>query len=204
MRYFLSGFLLLVLVVVSIAGCRGDMSRRPPIEIFPDMDRQPRVRPQTASRFFPDGFGSRLPVQGTIARGSPYQDKPVNTGRATGGTNFVEVIPVPVTELLLTRGRERYGIHCGVCHGATGDGRGITTRYQMVGVPSFHDQRLVVMPDGELFNTITYGKNLMGAYGAQIEIPDRWAIIAYVRALQRARLATTEDVPEPMRSSLNR
>lgn len=204
MRYFLLGFILLVLVIVSIAGCRGDISRRPPIEMFPDMDRQPRVRPQTLSRFFPDGLGSRLPVPGTIARGAPYQDIPFNTGRLSGATNFVEFIPVPVTELLLARGRERYDIYCTVCHGAAGDGRGVTSRYQMVGTANFHDLRLVTMTDGEIFNTITYGKNLMGAYGPQIDIADRWGIIAYVRALQRARLATPDDVPEPMRSSLNR
>lgn len=204
MRYFLLGFILLVLVIVSIAGCRGDISRRPPIELFPDMDRQPRVRPQTLSRFFPDGLGSRLPVPGTIARGAPYQDTPFNTGRLPGATNFVEFVPVPVTELLLARGRERYDIYCTVCHGAAGDGRGVTSRYQMVGTANFHDLRLVTMTDGEIFNTITYGKNLMGAYGPQIDIADRWAIIAYVRALQRARLATPDDVPEPMRSSLNR
>jgi mono/diheme cytochrome c family protein len=204
MRYFLLGFILLILVVVSIAGCRGDISRRPPIEIFSDMERQPRVRPQTLSRFFPDGLGSRLPVAGTIARGTPFQDLPMNTGRIPGSTNFVEVSPVPMTELMLARGRERYDIYCTVCHGAAGDGRGVTSRYQMVGIANFHDLRLVTMTDGEIFNTITYGKNLMGAYGAQIDIADRWAIIAYVRALQRAWLATPDDVPEPMRSSLNR
>jgi mono/diheme cytochrome c family protein len=204
MRYFLLGFSLLALAVISIAGCRGSFSRQPPIELFPDMDRQPKVRPQTVSRFFPDGLGSRLPVPGTVARGTAYQDTPVNTGRHPGSTNFVETLPVPVTEWMLARGRERYDIYCTVCHGAAGDARGVTARYQMVGIANFHEPRLVTMPDGEIFNTITYGKNLMGAYGAQIEIPDRWAIIAYLRALQRARLATPDDVPEPMRSSLNR
>jgi mono/diheme cytochrome c family protein len=204
MRYFILAFLLLVLIVVSIAGCRGDLSRRPPIELFPDMDRQPKIRPQTLSRLFPDGLGSRLPVVGTIARGSRYEAIPFNTGRIPGTTNFVELLPVPVTDQLLARGRERYQIYCQVCHGATGDGKGITSKYQMVGVASFLDPRLVAMPDGEIFNTITYGKNLMGAYGPQVDVPDRWAIIAYVRAIQRAGLATTDDVPEPMRSTLNR
>jgi mono/diheme cytochrome c family protein len=204
MRYFFLAFLLLLLIVVSIAGCRGDLSRRPPIELFSDMDRQPKIRPQTLSRLFPDGLGSRLPVAGTIARGSRYQSIPFNTGRIPGTTNFVQILPVPVTDQLLARGRERYQIYCQVCHGATGDGKGITSKYQMVGIASFLDPRLVAMSDGEIFNTITYGKNLMGAYGPQVDVPDRWAIIAYVRAIQRAGLATTDDVPEPMRSTLNR
>jgi hypothetical protein len=190
--------------VVSIAGCRGSFSRRPPIELFADMDRQPKLRPQAPNRFFANGLSSRLPVAGTIARDTPYQDLPVYTGREPGTTNFVTLMPLPVTTGLLARGQERYTIHCAMCHGAAGDGKGITTKYQMVGMANFHDQRLVAMADGEIFNTITHGKNLMGAYGATVNPQDRWAIIAYVRALQRAHLATIEDVPEPARADLNR
>lgn len=202
MRYFVVGFLLLCLAVVSIAGFRGGTSRKPPIEVFPDMDRQPKLRPQTDNNFFPDQLSSRLPVQGTIARGSAYQDVPVNTGRLPGTTNFVELVPVPVTEALLKRGQERYGIYCAPCHAAAGDGKGITSKYGMVAMANFHDKRLVVMADGEIFNTITYGKNLMLAYGAQIPINDRWAVVAYMRALQRSRLATTDDVPASERLRL--
>jgi cytochrome c553 len=204
MRYFVLAFVLVVLVTVSIAGCRGSYSRRPPIELFADMDRQPKLRPQAANRFFADGFSSRLPVPGTIARGAPYQDLPLYTGREPGTTNFVTLMPVPMTTGLLARGRERYAIHCAMCHGASGDGKGITAKYQMVGMANFHDQRLVAMADGEIFNTITHGKNLMGAYGSTVSPQDRWAIIAYVRALQRAHLATLDDVPEPARASLNK
>ncbi len=204
MRYFVLAFVLLVFVVVSIAGCRGGLSRRPPVELFADMDRQPKLRPQAANRFFANGLSSRLPVPGTIARGAPYQDLPVNTGREPGTTNFVTLLPVPITSGLLARGQERYAIHCAMCHGAAGDGKGLLAKYQMVGMANFHDQRLVVMSDGEIFNTITHGKNLMGAYGATIHPQDRWAIIAYLRALQRAHLATVDDVPEPARAGLNK
>jgi len=202
MRYFVVGFFLLCLAVVSIAGFRGSTSRKPPIEVFPDMDRQPKLRPQTDNNFFPDQLSSRLPVVGSIARGSAYQDIPMNTGRVPGTTNFVELVPVPVTEALLKRGRERYGIYCAPCHAAAGDGKGITSKYGMVAMANFHDKRLVVMADGEIFNTITYGKNLMFAYGAQIPINDRWAVVAYIRALQRSRLATTDDVPASERLRL--
>lgn len=207
MRYFVVGFLLLCLVVLSLAGLRydhgGSSSRRTPVELFPDMDRQPKLRPQTDNNFFPDQLSSRLPVPGTIARGSAYEDVPLNTGRLPGATNFVEVLPVPVTEALLKRGQARYGIYCAPCHAAAGDGKGITSKYGMVAMANFHDKRLVVMPDGEIFNTITYGKApLMGAYGPQIPIDDRWAIVAYIRALQRSRLATTDDVPASERLRL--
>ena len=204
MRYFLLIFGLAVITVMLVAGKRGDISRKPPLEVFPDMDRMPKLRPQTHADFFADKMSSRLPVAGTVARGSAYQDVPVNTGKHPGTTNWIENIPVVVNETLLKRGQERYGIYCLVCHGAAGDGKGITGKYGMVGMASFHDPRLVKMADGEIFNTITFGKNLMGPYGGQIPIEDRWAIIAYVRALQRSRLALIDDVPADQREALRR
>jgi mono/diheme cytochrome c family protein len=214
MRYFLIGFLLLCLVGVSIAGFRGGKTRRPPIELFPDMDRQPKLRPQTHNRLFADQLSSRLPVEGTVPRSNPttledkeiypFEDNPLNTGRVPGTTNFVETIPLPVTEQLLARGQQRYAINCAPCHGASGDGKGITSKYNMLAMANFHDARLVKMPDGEIFNTITHGKTLMGGYGPNVTIADRWAIVAYVRALERSRLASLDDVPEAMRSSLRK
>jgi mono/diheme cytochrome c family protein len=204
MRYFLLIFGLAVITVMLVAGKRGDISRKPPIEVFPDMDRMPKLRPQTHASFFADKMSSRLPVAGTVARGSAYQDTPVNTGKHPGTTNWIENIPVVVNETLLKRGQERYGIYCLVCHGAAGDSKGITGKYGMVGMANFHDPRLVKMADGEIFNTVTFGKNLMGPYGGQIPIADRWAIIAYVRALQRSRLALIDDVPADQRDALRR
>jgi mono/diheme cytochrome c family protein len=202
MRYIFLIFGLSVLAVMIVAGKRGDVSRQPPIELFADMDRQPKLRPQTANRFFKDGLSSQLPVAGTIARGSAYENTPANTGKIPGTTNWVENIPVPVTSSLLKRGRERFDINCSPCHGAQADGNGITKKFGMSVVTSLHDPRLVKMADGEIFNTITYGKNLMGAYGGQVTIEDRWAIIAYVRALHRSKLATIDDVPADRRAEL--
>lgn len=202
MRYFVTGFLLLCVLVVGVAGFRGSLSRKPPIEIFPDMDRQPKLRPQTRGSFFPDGLSSQLPVSGTIARGAAYEDVPFNTGREPGRTNYVEVLPVPVTASLLRRGQERYGIYCAPCHGLAGDGKGITTTLGMTTIADLHDvkmRRLVQAPDGYLFDVISHGKGLMQGYAAQIPIADRWAIVAYVRALQRSRLAVVDDVPEAQR-----
>src|SRR5438128_1649751 len=110
--YFCLGFLLISLAVFAVAGRRGSMARKPPIEVFPDMDRQPKIRPQTPSKFFADGMSSRLPVLGTVARGSHFEDAPMNTGHVAGSTNFVELNPLPVNELVMARGRERYEISC--------------------------------------------------------------------------------------------
>ena len=134
----------------------------------------------------------------------PFEDSPVNTGRTTGTTNFVEVNPLPITEKLLARGQERYQISCLPCHGALADGKGITTKYGMVVIRNLHDANSVKLADGDMFNTITYGKGLMGAYGPNVEVEDRWAIIAYVRALQRSQLATIDDVPKQIQSLLKK
>ena len=207
MRYVLLVMALSGALIVLVAGKRGDTSRRPPIEVFPDMDRQPKPRPQTANDFFNDGFSSQLPVAGTIARGAPYQDTPENTGKIPGTTNWVDSIPLPVTAQFMARGRERFNISCSPCHGEAGDGKGITTKFGMAIIGDLHDvaaRRVPQQPDGELFNTISYGKGLMQGYAANLSIPDRWAIIAYVRALQRSRLATLEDVPAAERAALAR
>ncbi len=204
MRYFLLGFLLLGVLVVSVAGFRGSKSLRPPIEIYDDMDRQLKLRPQTEAGFFPDDRSSRLPVAGTVARDSHFEASPANTGFISGTTNYIDNIPVPVTEKLMERGRERFQINCVPCHGALADGNGITKKYGMAIVANLHDPRIVRESDGEIFNVITHGRNLMGAYGPNVVPEDRWAIIAYLRAIQRSRLATLEDVPAEMQSTFKK
>ena len=135
----------------------------------------------------------------------PYEDAPVNTGRVAGKTNFVETGPLPITRELLNRGQERYQIYCMPCHGPAGDGKGITGKYGMISMANFHDERLVKMGDGEIFNTLSNGKlPLMPAYGAIVPVEDRWAIISYMRALQRSQLATVEDVPEAKRGQFKK
>jgi mono/diheme cytochrome c family protein len=210
MRYFVSFFLLVCVGVVGILGFRGDKSRRPPLEIFPDMTRQQKTRPESYSQFFEDHRGSRQYLAGTIARGSAFQDTPYNNGHITGTTNFVEVMPVEVTATLMARGQQRYQINCSPCHGDLGDGKGIVSKYGLLPA-NLHDPRLIRMTDGELFNNITYGKGLMGPYGANVTIDDRWAVIAYVRALQLSQLATTDDlatlgdqVPAQIRATLKK
>jgi mono/diheme cytochrome c family protein len=206
-------FLAGVAAVVGIAGFRGHLSRRPPLEIFPDMDRQLKLRPQQPNDFFANGVSSQLPPPGTVARGTPmwtvhgpvypYEDAPVNTGRVIGSTNFVATNPLPVTEELLERGRARFDIYCAPCHGALGDGNGITKKLNLMpAVANLQDKRIVEMTDGEIFNTVTHGKNLMGAYGPLVSVEDRWAIIAYLRALQLSQVGSTNDLPPAERSML--
>src|SRR5258706_3653778 len=215
MRYFLIIFGLCVLVVMGVLGKRGEHFRQPPLYIFPDMEWQLKLRPQKDNSFFPDGRTSQLPVPGTVprstpiqtARGSfyPFEDVPVNTGRATGTTNFVENNPLPVTLELVKRGQQRFTINCSPCHGAVGDGTGITKKIGAMGVvANLHDKHIVEMGDGELFYIITNGRNNIGAYGANVTVPDRWAIIAYLRALQLARLGSIDDVPEDLRATLKK
>ena len=215
MRYFLAIFTLCVLATVGVLGFRGSLSRKPPLYIFPDMERQPKLRPQTTSAFFDNGMSSRLPVAGTIARTQPIQvaskavypweDSPVTTGRIAGSTNFVEVNPLPVTAELMQRGEQVFNINCAACHSRLGDGNGTPKRINaMAVVGNLHDKRIVELADGELFNTVSYGKGLMQGYAGNLPIQDRWAAIAYLRALQLSRLGSLDDVPEAARGALKK
>ena len=199
--------------IFGIAGFRGGLSRKPPIEIFPDMNRQLKLRPMEANSFFTNGVSSQMPPTGTIARSQPiqtvngpvypFEDSPVNTGRVTGTTNFVATNPLPVNAALLQRGHERFDIYCAPCHGRTGDSNGITKKLGVMPVvANLHEQRIVVMTDGEIFNTITHGKSTMAAYGPLMPAQDRWAVIAYLRALQLSWLGSTNDLPPAQQAGL--
>jgi len=214
MRYFLLIFGVCVLLVMLIAGKRGDISRNRPFQIFPDMDHQLKLRPQTPNGFFANGISSQLPPTGTIAQTKPmnvggtdvypFEDSPVNTGRVTGSTNSVELNPFPMTAQLMDRGQQRFNIYCAPCHGQTGEGNGITKKIgAMAIVANLHDKRIVEMTDGELFNVASNGKlpNMQG-YAPQIPVEDRWAIIAYLRALQLSRLGSMDDLSPELRAKL--
>jgi mono/diheme cytochrome c family protein len=215
MRYFLALFFVCVLATVGVLGVRGTHSRKPPLYIFPDMEWQLKLRPQKPSGFFANGLASQPPLPGTIPRSRPlqtvsgpvypYEDSPVNTGRVVGTTNFIENGPLRVTTALLNRGRQRFTLNCSPCHGQLADGNGITRKIgAMAVVANLHDKRIVEMADGELFYVITNGRNLMGAYGPNVTVEDRWAIIAYLRALQLSQLGTLDDVPQELRATLKK
>ncbi len=214
MRYFLLALMLATVAAVGVAGFRGTLSRKPPIEVFPDMDRQAKLRPQVPNAFFPDGRSSQLPPSGTVARSRkmvagnesvyPFEEGPLTTGRITGTTNFIELNPFPVNVSFIARGQDRYQITCSPCHGAQGDGKGSISKYGFATIANLHDKRISTQPDGELFNTVGHGKNTMSGYASNVSIDDRWAIVAYLRALQLSRLAVIEDVPADKRALLKK
>jgi cytochrome c5 len=184
--------MLLALSALALGGCRGQTSKESPVAILRNMYQQPRYNPQAFSAFFEDGRTMRAPVEGTLAR--EVETSPiVGEGRTADGKSFIETIPPVVVQRvgdmdrLLARGESRYGIYCTPCHDGLGGGKGMVIRRannQGFQPPSFHQERIRSMPDGQLFQTITYGFNSMPAYGPQVPVDDRWAIVAYVRALQ--------------------
>ncbi len=202
-------------VLYGTLGLQGKLSRKPPMELFPDMDRQAKLRPQEPNHFFANGVSSQLPPDGTIARSQPietvngevyrFEDSPVNTGKISGTTNFVETNPLVVNLELIQRGRERFDIYCAPCHGKLGDGNGITKKLGvMPSVANLHDARIIKLADGEIFNTITHGKGTMGAAGPLVATEDRWSIIAYLRALQLSRLGTVDDLTPEQQAALKK
>ena len=212
MRYFFLAYALIALLVVGIFGLRGQKFSKPPLRIFPDMDQQDKLKAQKPSDFFADGQGDRLPVAQTFPRGFNPDGETSIGGipeyEFSGGTGYyhsghvgdyfgsgmpgeLQLTAESAAELI-RRGEERYGIYCAVCHGASGDGLGITANYGVPGIanlqlPAFNTE---TYPDGRLFNTITNGKGMMSGYGYNIPVRDRWAIIAYVRTLQAAKTPT--------------
>lgn len=177
------------LVVVAGLGCR------------PDMYNQPRYKTYAEDRFFRDGASARpLPVH-TVARGHADLDTEYFTGLTDEG-KLVETLPQPVTRAMLQRGRERFDIYCAVCHGRTGEGNGMIVQRGFPAPPSYHTPRLRTAPVGHFYNVITNGYGVMYSYAARVEPDDRWAIAAYIRALQLAQNGTVDDVPTAERTAL--
>jgi mono/diheme cytochrome c family protein len=208
--------LLAPLAFGGLAGCREQTSDDSPILLERNMYDQERYNPESFSGFFPDHRTMRLPVPGTLARDRYEDDPEVATGLLPDRSGYVLTIPQGLVqhsggaEKLVLRGQERFAIFCAPCHGLTGDGKGMVVCKRDNGtgpctdtrgfppLPSYEDPRLRAMPDGQLFATITHGARTMPAYGAQIPIPDRWAIVSYVRALQVSQMtAVTPSQPEP-------
>ncbi|MDX9976380.1 MAG: cytochrome c [FCB group bacterium] len=165
------------------------------------MHDQPRYKPFRPSAFFADGMSARPAVAGTIAQGTLHDGDPVFTGEQDG--QLVPVMPVPLTPELLKRGQERFNVYCAPCHGATGEGNGMIVRRGFPAPPSYHIDRLRSAPDGHFFSVITNGFGRMYEYGTRVPVADRWAIIAYIRALQVSQHATLADVPADEQAKLN-
>jgi len=171
----------LLLVLLATAGCRIDMHV------------QPYYRPLTKSDFFADGRSARNPVEGTVARGDLREDTYLYTGKVNG--NLGDALPFPLTRAVLDRGHERFNVYCTPCHGRVGDGNGFIPSRGLRRPPSYHIDRLRKVPLAYFFDVMTNGFGVMPDYSSQIPVRDRWAIAAYVRALQLSQNATAADVP---------
>jgi cytochrome c553 len=176
---------------VAVAACRQDMFN------------QPKVKPLAKSDFFEDGSGARPPVEGTVARGELRADRVFQTAIGPDG-KFVATLPVPLTRALLLRGQERFNIFCSPCHGRVGDGRGMIVERGFKQPPSYHIDRLREQPIGYFFDVITNGFGQMSGYAAQVPPADRWAIAAYIRALQLSQHAPVQHVPARDRAEIER
>lgn len=199
----MKSFLIILLCVGLVAGCaRNHPSKSPPIHLNPNMDVQERYEAQGSSEFFADGAAMRMPVPGTVARGQLREDVVFFTGRDKAG-NLVRKSPVVTSLELLRRGQDRFDIYCSPCHSRVGDGNGIVAQRGFQPPPaSFHDDRLREIEDGHLFEVTSNGVRTMPGYRSQLSAADRWAIVAYLRALQRSQNAGISDVPEDLRGKI--
>ena len=182
--------LAVIVIAVAAAACRQDMHDAP------------RYEPLEASTFFNDGRSSRMPVANTVARGQLKQDTHLYEGKIDG--RLADTFPFPVTADVMARGQERFNVFCSPCHGRTGQGNGMVVQRGFRAPPSYHDERLRNAPVGYFFDVMTHGFGAMQDYAAQVPVADRWAIAAYIRAIQLSQNATVDDVPADRRADLDR
>lgn len=215
MKYFFLSYILTGIIIVSFAGFRGHKFEESPFQIFNDMKDQAKVKYQQPSNFFDDGMAMRKPVTGTVPMGFQVPHHPASAGfeaqdyEFTHGTGYYftgkvgdfygDGFPpeIKMDAAFIKRGQERYNIQCSICHGLSGNGKGIFTKYtnvlpaeltgpgfDTIGNPAYR-------PDGKIYDVITNGWNQMGSYGANVAVSDRWAIAAYIRTLQMASKQTS-------------
>lgn len=186
------GFLARLLIaggaLLAMSGCRQDMHN------------EPKYVPYRSSEFFKDGLSERQPVFGTVARDEMNSDSYFLTGK--NGTKEGDTFPFPITQAVMERGRERFDIYCSPCHSRVGDGNGMIVKRGYRQAANFHLARYLSQPVGHYYDVISHGWGAMPDYAAQIEPADRWAIAAYIRALQYAQNGTMADVPADQRGSL--
>ncbi len=185
----------IVALGVTLSACQGQISEKPPVHPNMNMDQQPRKEAQEVNNFFADGRSMRQPVEGTVARGLAKTDKAYYEGVDENG-EYIDYIPVDLTKSFLYRGKERYEIYCTPCHGQTGAGDGIIMEgnYGYVPAPSYHEPRVRDLSDGALYSAIYNGVRTMPSYSTQVPVEDRWAIVAYIRALQESQNITEDEL----------
>ena len=168
-----------------------------------DMYNQPRIKPLAPSDFFADGQSARLPIPGTVARGQLNANRELLTGIGADGA-LLTVVPIPVTPQVIRRGQERFDIYCSPCHSRLGDGRGMIVRRGFKQPSSFHIDRLRGQSIGYFFDVMTQGFGQMSSYASQVPVEDRWAIAAYIRALQLSAHAPVAELPAADRAELEK
>jgi len=200
MKLLILSVILISLVLIS--GCfQGTPSENTPIHLNPNMDSQEKYLPFQKSNFFADGSAMRMPVEGTVARGQLREDVAYFTGKNEKGS-FIKTNPLELTMEVLERGQQRFNIYCAPCHDQTGAGKGLVVQKGFMPPPSFHLDRIRDFSDGYYYDVITNGIRNMPSYKAQVPVDDRWAIVAYMRALQKSQNASKKDVPEEIRSGI--
>jgi mono/diheme cytochrome c family protein len=204
-------FVACTLLVGALVGCEGNRSELPPVHVFIDMDQQQRFDAQERNDFFADHRAMRPPVEGTVAQGQLADDTQLEDGLEQE-EEATKTFPASVTEKWddsVARGLNRYTIYCAPCHGGALDGNGTVAgvaldggpRFQ--GVKSLHTEHAAKeLRVGELYRIVKNGQNTMPSYAAQIPVADRWAIVAYIRALQASKSGTIDDVPENLREKV--
>lgn len=200
--------LVVLISALALSGCSlGETSRKPPIEVWPDMDRQEKFKAQTGvgpdlKPVFPDGRSNRRPPEGTIARGQLRLDAPASTGLA-GPNVWSAANPVKLDAKVMALGQLKFNVNCAPCHDRTGSGKGIVNIKEPTYKPSnLQEDRIRNMVDGEIFYVITHGRRTMGSYRYALTETERWSVVYYVRALQRAAHGSVNDLPEAQRAAL--
>lgn len=202
MRYVYLIFAFVVIAAVSVLGFRGTKTTNRPLEIFSDMDHMPKYQPQAESAFFADGRTDRLPVDGTVARGTFEADAYKASGKE--GDAFGSGFPIEVNEAAMKRGEQRFNIYCTPCHGAAGDGQGRTAAFGMLAIANLTTSPFTDMPEGELYSYLTNGSRngRMYGYKEKLSVEDRWKVVLYVRALQRAANGSAKDLTPASKEEL--
>lgn len=188
----------------ALSGCRGQKSTEPPILPIQNMVEQTSYGPQSKNDFYKDGLANRPPIPGTVAQGEEKTNKPLYAGQEMNSTDqnpiWVKKIPIKLNKTVLLRGQEEFNVYCAPCHGNSGDSDGLVTQHAggSIRPSSLHDQERIALSVGKIYDAVRNGVNNwnMPGFAAQMSVQDRWAVVAYVRALQVSRTSKIVDVPE--------
>jgi mono/diheme cytochrome c family protein len=189
-----------IAALVVAGACRGLPSDKQPLHLVPDMDWQPKLSPEEAAPLWADGRAMRPLVDGVVARGHLDEDQGLATGMV--GDRYVARAPIAVDAKVIHRGQDRFNIYCTPCHDRTGAGQGLVVKRGYPPPVNLTSDRVLGMPDGQVFATITSGVRNMPAYRKQIPIEDRWAIVTWVRVLGRSQHAALADVPDEQKTKI--